>query len=63
MTRRVGNKIIIEEEEPQQCDECGKVDELRPYGEDGACICFPCAMKDEEGTKARFDAMMFGDKE
>lgn len=38
---------IIAVEEPQQCDYCGKVDELRPYGRDSAVICFDCAMKPE----------------
>lgn len=54
MTKRIGNVILIEVEEPQQCDSCGKIDELRPYGPNGSCICFDCAMKDEEGTAKRF---------
>lgn len=45
MTQKIGNVIIIEPEEPQQCDECGKIDELRPYGKDGAKICFECGQK------------------
>jgi hypothetical protein len=28
-----------------RCSECGAGDELRPYGKDGAPICFDCAMK------------------
>ena len=45
MTRRVGRFVIIHEEEPQQCDDCGNVAELRPYGPGGSKVCFPCAMK------------------
>lgn len=38
---------IIEAERPQQCDLCGKIAELRPYGPNGECVCFACGMKDE----------------
>lgn len=42
------NVIIIGEEcEHEPCEYCGKVDELRPYGKNGAKICFDCAMKPE----------------
>lgn len=46
MTRRIGNTLIIEKENNQQCDYCGKIAELRPYGKNNAVICFDCAMKD-----------------
>ncbi len=54
MTKRIGDILIISKEKPQQCDYCGKIAELRPYGENGACICFECAMKDEKTTKQMF---------
>lgn len=55
MTKRVGNSIIIQEEPPQQCDMCGEIQELRPYGPPGKrMICAPCGDKDPEGTKRRF---------
>lgn len=38
----------ISAERPQQCDLCGKIAELRPYGQNGECICFPCGTKDPE---------------
>jgi hypothetical protein len=38
----VSRRGVIAAEEPQQCDECGKIDELRPYGPGGKAICFPC---------------------
>lgn len=31
----------------EKCDYCGKVDELRPYGKNGANICHDCGMKPE----------------
>ena len=61
--RILGDQIIeaerfIEQQKPQQCDLCGQVAELRPYGPNGEAVCFPCGMKDEpagfwrEGTVA-----------
>ena len=47
-------KGIIYAETPQQCDLCGKVAELRPYGPNGECICFECGMKDEKQTTHQF---------
>jgi len=41
-------------EKPQQCDFCDRIDELRPYGPRGECICFDCMMKDEPSAKLRF---------
>lgn len=38
----MSQRNIICEEEAQQCDECGEVRELRPYGPGGRVICFPC---------------------
>ena len=43
--------FVIEAEENQQCDLCGKIAELRPYGPNGECVCFACGMKDEESAK------------
>lgn len=50
MTKRVGNVVILEPEKPQQCDECGEVKELRPYGRDGAHICYECGQKNPRET-------------
>lgn len=62
MTRRVGDMVIIESENPQQCDYCGAIRELRPYGKDGATICHPCAVKPENKaeTEKRFRALLDG---
>lgn len=54
MTKRVGNKVIIEAEEPDTCEFCGRHDELRPYGPNRELICFDCMMKDEETAKRIF---------
>jgi len=47
-------KGVISAEKPQQCDDCGKIAELRPYGKNGAAVCFQCAMKDEDEAKQQF---------
>lgn len=46
---------VIAKEPKQQCDFCGKIAELRPYGPKGECICFDCGMKDEETTRKQFN--------
>ncbi len=40
----------------QQCDQCGKIDELRPYGPNNSLICWPCGQLDAQDaeTGARF---------
>lgn len=57
MSDKVQGVFIIEAEKPQQCDLCGKIDELRPYGPNGECICFDCGMKDEEACRKAFRSM------
>lgn len=61
MTQKVGNVVVIYAEKSQQCDDCGKIDELRPYGPNGSKICYDCAMKDEIGTEIRMAKILFGD--
>jgi hypothetical protein len=51
---------FIAEELPQACSLCGKIEECRPYGENGAEICYDCGMIDEEKTRARMLAYIFG---
>ena len=60
MTKRIGRALIVEQEEPQQCDACGKIAELRPYGPRGSMVCFSCAMKDEETMKVQFQKRLDG---
>jgi hypothetical protein len=46
---------------PRKCEDCGKMDELRPYGINGANVCFDCAMKDEANAAAMFEKQLKGD--
>lgn len=34
---------VIQEQPPECCEMCGKIDECRPYGPNGENICFECA--------------------
>jgi hypothetical protein len=60
MSRRDGDKFIIEPEPPAACELCGAIAELRPYGPNGERICFACGMKDEELTLKKFAAEIEG---
>ena len=51
---RLKVNYVIESEEPQQCDYCGVIAELRPYGKNGAAICFDCGRKNPAETRANF---------
>jgi hypothetical protein len=62
MSERIGDIAFCYSEKPQQCDLCGKIDELRPYGPKGEMICFDCGMKDEATTKKMMGIKLFGDK-
>ena len=62
MTRRIGNVTIIEVEEKQTCELCGKFAECRPYGPNGEEICYECGQKDLETTKKMMAKYMFGDE-
>jgi hypothetical protein len=61
------NKIVfIGAESPDgKCEYCGKIDELRPYGRNGASICFDCGMAPENAatTEAAFKAVLNGTSE
>lgn len=52
-----GSKVVFigEPSDPGACEYCGNVTDLRPYGKDGALICFDCGMKPE--NKAITDEM------
>ena len=55
MSHKIPNgPFVITDEKPQQCDFCGKIAELRPYGPKGEAICFDCGMKDEATTRTMF---------
>jgi tRNA(Ile2) C34 agmatinyltransferase TiaS len=60
VTIRIGNVVIIAEEKPQQCDLCGKIAELRPYGPNSEYICWECGEKNPEETDRQMFKQLFG---
>ena len=46
--------VVAAPEPPQQCDLCGAIKELRPYGPNGEYVCFDCGMKDEPAARRAF---------
>lgn len=57
--------IMIEPREPAICEDCGKLEELRPYGHRKAngerkWVCKPCAEKDPAEMERAFDERMEG---
>ena len=42
------------------CSECGKINELRPYGENFAWICYDCGQKNKTRTEKNFIALLDG---
>ncbi len=63
MTHREAKVVIIAPEPPKPCELCGETKELRPYGPNGAWVCFQCAMKDREGTKKRMNKILYGQED
>jgi hypothetical protein len=64
MVMKIGKLNVIghpAEAKPAKCEDCGVVDELRPYGKNGANVCFECAMKDEANAAAMFKKQLDGD--
>lgn len=58
-----GRGFIMQEAE-QFCEQCGKLDECRPYGPNDEQICFDCAMKDDESkaiAERKMAAYIFGE--
>lgn len=61
MSYREGKKFIITKDPNHKpCTGCGKVAELRPYGKDGAEICYDCGMIDKDATTAEFKKLVEG---
>lgn len=54
MTLKIKGVTVIRQETPRNCEQCGNIAELRPYGKNGAFICFDCGMKDETETQSQF---------
>lgn len=52
---------IIIEEIPQRCEQCGIIDDCRPFGLDHEEICNDCALKDPALTEIRMKQFYLGD--
>ena len=59
----MSSRGIISDQEPECCEMCGVIAECRPYGPNDENICFDCAMKDEDTTRRKMEAYIFGDTE
>lgn len=47
------------------CEQCGKIDECRPYGPNDEQICFDCAMATDESkaiAEKKMQAYIFGEE-
>jgi hypothetical protein len=53
--------VVIEPEDDDVCKECGRVDELRPYGENYKRICFDCGQKNPELAERMMNIVLFGE--
>ena len=63
MSERIGNWVVVEEEPESTCEYCGKKAETRPYGRNGARICYECGMKNEEETNKNMGKILFGEED
>lgn len=61
MSKLVNGIPIIEAEPPMICSECGKIDEVRPYGRKGAEICFDCAEEIKDIVEHNMAIKLFGE--
>lgn len=61
-TNAMSERGIIYAEKPQQCDLCGKIAELRPYGPNGECVCYECGMLDKAAAKRGLCKLLFGEE-
>lgn len=62
MSKLIDGIPVIFPEPSKTCSECGKKDELRPYGRGGAEICFDCASKIPDIVDHNMKIKLFGDK-
>jgi hypothetical protein len=57
----MSNFEIIMEEIPQRCEQCGIIDECRPYGLNHEEICYECAAEDPTLTAIRRKEFYLGE--
>jgi len=55
---------VIQEQPPECCEMCGKIDECRPYGPNNENICFECATTkcDPAQVEKRMAQHIFGEQ-
>lgn len=53
-------QVVVIGKSDGECQLCGKVADVRPYGPNGAWVCFECGMKDEAEARRRFGAILDG---
>lgn len=59
MTHRLPNgTVVLCVEAPRHCTDCGRMAECRPYGKDGAVVCFDCASKDMAEMERQMSKML-----
>lgn len=59
MTRIENGVLIIEEEPPGTCEVCGVEAELRPYGPNGARICYDCGPGSDDPARVEAAKVAF----
>lgn len=63
MSKKVGHIVVLEETLPASCQRCGKIAELRPYGQEGMWICFQCGMENESTAVVEFEKLFNGSRD
>jgi len=58
MTEIKNGILVIQPEPHDECEMCGKTDELRPYGPNCENACFDCCAKDPEARDRQFAKRM-----
>lgn len=60
MSFRIGKTIVIKPMEDSVCEECGKMEECRPYGKGGAAICWDCGQKIRDIVEHNMGVQLLG---
>lgn len=62
MSKKINDIFYVSPQKEGVCDYCEKVAELRPYGKNGANICYECGMEDAETTQENLNKVAIGVK-
>ena len=63
MTHREKDTVVIVATASAECTQCFEVKELRPYGKEGAYICFQCGMQDESEMREQLGRLLDGSRD